>query len=57
MEVTDHGLLTDLKRSALNATDTDTANIIVVVDGRDQQLQLAVLVTIGSGNVVDDGIE
>ena len=57
MVVADHSLLAHLDGAALNAADADTAHVVAVVDGGDQQLEGALLVSLGSGDVVHDGLK
>ena len=57
MEVADGDLLIDLDGAPLHPADGDTADVVVIVDGRDQQLQRRGVVALRGGNIVDDGLE
>ena len=57
MVVADQRFLILLQHAALNAPDADTAHIVVVVDGGDQQLQLAVFVTFRGGDIVENRVK
>ena len=55
--VADHGLLAHLDGAALDTADADTTHVVAVVDGGDQQLEGALLVALGGGDVVHDGLK
>ena len=57
MIVADHDFLVLAHHTAFNAADCDTADIFVVVNGRDEQLQGPFAVALGSGNIVNNGVE
>lgn len=57
MEVADGDLLIDLDGAPLHPADGDAADVVVIVDGRDQQLQRRGVVALRGGNIVDDGLE
>ena len=46
-----------LHLAALNAPDAEAADVVVVVDGRDQQLQRRVVVARWGGDALEDGVE
>ena len=52
----DH-ILVDADSSVIHLTDTDTAHILVVVDGADQYLGSGFRISLRSGDVVDDSLE
>ena len=51
------GHLTGGDGAALDAAHADAAHIVVVVDGGDQQLERALRVALGCGNVLHDAVE
>ena len=55
--IADDDLLVLPHLAALDAADADTAHKLVVVDGGNQQLQIAVLIACGRVNVVDDRLK
>ena len=55
--VTDHGRLAYSQRAALNAANTNATDIVIIVDGGYQQLQIARFVSLGSGHIVQDLVE
>ena len=57
MVVADGDFFIDMKHTALNASDGDTTDIIVVVDGRNEHLQRTFVVTLGCGNVIENGLK
>ena len=57
MIVADGYFLIDTHRAALNAADTDTAHVIVVVDGGNQELERLVYLALGAGDILQDRIE
>ena len=57
MVVRDHHVLILLQGAALDPTDPDPTDEVVIVDRGDQQLQFPVLVPFGGGDIVEDGIE
>ncbi len=57
MEVADGDLLIDLDGAPLHTADGDTAHVVVIVDGGNQQLKRRGVVAVRGGNVVDDGLE
>ena len=57
VEVADGDLLVDLDGAPLHTAHGDAAHIVVVVDGGHQQLQGGVLVPLGRGDIVDDGLK
>ena len=57
MEVADHDFLILAYRTSLDASDSDSADIIVIVDGGHKKLQRRVDFPLGSGNIIKNGIE
>ena len=57
MVIGDHDILILPDDAALDAADTDTADIIVVVDGGDEHLQLAVFVSLGRRHIFQNLIK
>ena len=57
MVVADDDFLVLPDRAALNAADADTADELIVVDGRNEHLQRALAVTLGGIDVVDDRLK
>ena len=57
MVIADDDLLVLPHLAALDAADADTAHKLVVVDGGNEQLQIAVLIARGRVNVVDDRLK
>ena len=55
--VADGDFLVGLHAAALDPADADPAHIVVIVDGRDEQLQRRRLVRLHGRDMVEDGIE
>ena len=54
MEVANRHFLTHLDPAAVDATDADAPDVIVIVNRRNEQLQVSVLIAFGGGNVIKD---
>ena len=50
-------ILIDTQLTALNTADADTAHIIVIVNGRDQQLQRLLCLALRCGDIIQNGIK
>ena len=57
MMVQKHQLLVYGNGSALNLADTDTAYILIVVDGADKNLRISVRISLRSRNRIKDGLK
>ena len=55
--MTQHGALPHLDASALDASDTDAADIFVIFNIADQELQRLVHLALGSGDLADDRVK
>ena len=55
--VYDHALLIDLEGTIVYFTDADPADVFVVVDSADQHLGACLGISLGSGDIVDDGLK
>jgi co-chaperonin GroES (HSP10) len=43
--------------SALDSSDTHTSNVIVIVDGGNEKLELALVVAFGCGHIFENGVK
>ena len=57
MMINHHSVLIDGDGAAGDFSDTDTANIFIIVDGADQNLQRTIFITLRSRNVINNRIE
>ena len=57
MMVTDDNFLVYLDCAVVNLADTDTSYIFVVIDGADQYLGACIGISLGSGDIIDNGLK
>ena len=57
MIVAHHNFLVDLHRASFNLADADATDVFVVVDSADKQLKFAVLISLGSGDIIHNCIK
>ncbi len=57
MVVADDNLLIDPDCAVVYFTDTDTPDIVIIVNGADKYLCACIGITFGSGNVVQNGFK
>ena len=57
MVVADRNVLVEPQSTALDAADTDPSDVIVIVDGRNEELKGLVGISLGCGDVLKDGLK